>query len=287
MSYTEAIKALQNLNLSSYPESEIKQLIMLLGKLGIIQMNFPPGKIIYRARPNGDTSPFTNRKELSYKPSIYNTTYMRASTPKSTMFYGSIIPEYLNQNELKMARVISAAETSYLLRDKTTSGEQKLTFSKWLVTDNMRLVAICYKEDFINFNSHYKELYHAYQAFLSNYPKDIQQKYLDISNFIASEYSKEPINNDYDYMISAIFSEISTNQGFDGVYYPSVRTGYHGFNVAIIPEAVDNYMKLKSAMECTIYKHDDRTIVDNESIALIDDDTLDFSFNLVDPKNHA
>ncbi|MGE5354790.1 MAG: hypothetical protein ACM3PT_00995 [Deltaproteobacteria bacterium] len=84
------------------------------------------------------------------------------------------------------------------------------------------------------------------------------------TKFLAEEFSKEKIRGDYDYLISALLSEKVTENGFDGIFYPSVRTGGQGFNIAITPEAT-NKMSLIAAGECTVYKLRDHTVVGNDA----------------------
>jgi hypothetical protein len=90
--YLDTIKALQSLNLATYPKHEIIRLIRKFGQFGIIQMTLHPGKSIIRARPMNPNEHFRTRAELSYKPALANKTYQRASTPDQTMFYGAVIP---------------------------------------------------------------------------------------------------------------------------------------------------------------------------------------------------
>ena len=94
-------------------------------------------------------------------------------------------------------------------------------------------------------NSLLGELKIAYEDFLMKYPD--AAKDIDISaKYFAKEFSKKNEDGfDYNYLISAIFTEVvTTDHAFDGVMYPSVQTGGQlGFNVAITPDAVDNKMK--------------------------------------------
>ena len=185
-----------------------------------------------------------------------------------------------------MARIISSAETSFLLRDKLSKGIQKITFSKWVVTDHIPLITMCYKSEITSYNYNKKKLYNAYLSWLASSPKYIQYKSLNISDFLASEFAKDNIKEYFYYMISAFFSQISIEKGMAGIYYPSVRVGYQGYNVAIAPPYVDNCQKLIVSAECTLYKNGDQSILDNESLAIIQDDNQTFTYNPVDPKYH-
>lgn len=282
----EIIEQLKSLYFKSYPYDQVRDLIGKFGQFGLVQMTLHPGKTIIRARTNEDGEHFSLRSELSYKPEKFNTTYQRASTPKLTMFYGGTIPEDLKDGELDNARVISSLEASNLLRDKTQDGEQIITFSRWIVTKDIPLIAVCYHKDFTNKSSHTKELYDAYNTWAAQLSPELLDKSLAITTFLASEFAKKEIRADYDYMISAIFSEMSVGKGKAGIYYPSVRTDGIGYNVAISPEIVDSSLKLLAAGECTMYKKGDHTIVDNDLICSIDDDTKPFNMTPVAPEHH-
>src|SRR5258706_13939168 len=95
--YKRAIEEIKRLDLSNYPDEEIKSSIGKFEKFGIIKMTLHAGKSLLRARPNEPSKIFSKRNELSYKPSEYNKTYQRASTPSQTMFYTGIIPENIKK----------------------------------------------------------------------------------------------------------------------------------------------------------------------------------------------
>ncbi len=280
------IEQLKAFDLTSYPYDEVRGLIGQFGQFGLVQMTLHPGKTIIRARPNEVGQHFSVRDELSYKPQKFNTTYQRASTPNLTMFYGGTIPEGLKEGELDNARIVSSLEASNLLRDKTQDGEQTITFSKWVVTKDIPLIALCYHKDFTEKSSHTKELYEAYHNWVKQLPPELLDKSIAITSFLANEFAKKDIKGDFDYMLSAIFTEISVGKGKAGVYYPSVRTDGMGYNVAIAPDIVDSSLKLLVAGECTMYKKGDRTIVDNDVICEIDDDTKPFAMKPVVAEHH-
>lgn len=172
-----------------------------------------------------------------------------------TMFYGCIVPK--EQNIID-TRFISACESSSLIRGGIgTSGEQTITFGKWEVIKDIDLLVVIHNDYFCNAdNSLLEELKSAYEVFLMKYPElandiDITAKYF------AKEFSKNnEAEADYNYLISAIFTEVvTTDHALDGVMYPSVQAGGRlGFNVAITPNVVDNKMKLVMAYETQIKK---------------------------------
>ena len=284
--HKEAIEQLRKLDLSKYPKEEIHSLIRKFGKFGAVAFDLHPGKVLMRARSNEPGKTFTSRSDLSYKPPAFNKSYQRASTPDQTMFYAGTIPENIPIDELDNARFIAALEASNLLRDNVPDGEQLITFSKWVVTKDIRLFAVCYYRDFITKSSHTNELFNAYHAWAANLPADLKVRSIEVTEFMAGEFAKMPIRGDFDYMISAIFSEIFAYGKTDGVYFPSVRADAMGYNVAIAPEVADSSLTLVAAGECTIYKKGDHTIVDNETVCLIDDDSKPFSFKPISPEHH-
>ena len=247
------INRLEALDLSQYPYFEIRELIRELGKVGFVIFTLHPGKTITRARCDGNLKTVS---DLSYKPQQYNKQCQRASTPMRTMFYGCIVPE--EQNIID-TRFISACESSSLIRGGLgTIGEQTITFGKWEVIEDIDLLVVIHKDYFCNAdNSLLEELKSAYEVFLMKYPELAND--IDISaKYFAKEFSKKNEDEaDYNYLISAIFTEVvTTDHALDGVMYPSVQAdGRLGFNVAITPDAVDKKMKLVSAYETQIKKN--------------------------------
>lgn len=105
------------------------------------------------------------------------------------------------------------------------------------------------------------ELKNSYDDFIKIEP-EIQERTDLTARFFAKEFSKKEILSDSDYFISAVFSEIVSNDlGYDGILYPSVQAGGQlGFNVAIIPEVVDSKMKLDLGAESTLYKKGEKSL---------------------------
>ena len=286
MDYQEAISQLKNLDLRTYPHEEVKNLIRMFGKFGVIQMILHPGKSIIRARPMNPGDKFNTRASLSYKPAEYNKSYQRASTPLQTMFYGSDIPIDLPREERVNARIVSALETCDLLRDHVCEGEQLVTFSKWVVKDDIPLIAICYHKDFVNKSLHTKDLYDAYLRDSHGLDADTRRRSVAVTEYLAGEFAKKEISHDYEYLVSAVFAETCLRNGMAGVYYPSVRADAKGYNVAIAPEFVDKRLRLVAAGECTIYKRGDYTIGDNDTLCMVEDDSRPFEFIPVPRQYH-
>lgn len=280
------VKEFKKLKLSEYPVDKIAKLNSKIGKLGLIVITIHEGETIIRARPNNGDQSFDTIDQLSFKPKECNKTFQRASTPNTTMFYGCIVPQNLNEGELDNARVTASFETSYLLRNKIEKGEEKITFSRWTVTEDITFVAIVYHQEFEGACSYTKELSDAYKSRIAKDP-DYGHYSRFIVEFLAQEFAKNT-KEDYDYLISAMFTESVIQKNVAGVYYPSMQTEGKGFNVAIHPHYVKKSMKPVAVSECTIYKNGDKVMLDNEASSSLKDNQTKFKLEpVIDPNEHA
>ena len=272
------LRDLKELDLSKYPTEQIKQRIIELGKLAIVIMTLHKGKSIMRLRPNtSEKETFTRKSEISFKPQEYNKTYQRASSPNSSMFYGCVVPEKVGQGEIDNARITAVLEASNLYRNDIDKGIEKLTFSRWIVTKDIPLVAIVHHKDFVQNTGHATELNDGYEEFIKKHPEHRDKSKL-VTEYFANEFSKKEIYADYDYMISALFAERVVEKGLGGVYFPSVRAEAKGFNVAIAPDFVNDCMELVYVGECTLYKNGKQIFVDNDTEAIIQNGQTEFIF---------
>jgi len=267
MKIEKIIEEFKKLDLSTYPKKEIMELFNDVGNIASCIVTFPKGKSIIRARPNYNNERFSKKSDFSFKPQKLNRSYQRASKPDQTMFYATSIPENLERGELDNMRVIGVFETIPMLRNnnKETSGYQKISFGRWYVEEEINLMAMVHERTYYDQSKYTRELVDGYEKFNRNVEKKIVEKSLKIQEFLASEFSKEKINGDYDYMISSIFSQNVVKNGLDGIMYPSVRTGGNGFNVALTPKAVKN-LGLYVVGECSVYKHKARVVIGNDAI---------------------
>lgn len=281
-----SIAALNALDLSKYPTDQINELMRHFGKVAVIEYKLHPGKIVLRARPEDDQWPYLTRSSLSYKPQEYNKTFQRASTPNATMFYGSVIPEEIDTGDLDNERIVVTMEASPWLRCKKTCGVRRITYSRWEVTSDIKMVAVLQNKDFFDASSHTRKIVEDFNRFIKQYPEHEETSLL-ISDYLAGEFGKEEIPFDYHYLISALYTEYLTRNGFDGVLYPSVRVKGQGFNIAIIPDAADKKLRLVAAGECTMYKrYFGDSIVDNDTGVLITDESSPFIYLPVNPADH-
>lgn len=283
MTIDNIIDALKNLNLDNDPALETIELLKQVGEVGYMLVTYHKGKSIIRARPNSNDESFNKKDDFSFKPQRLNTTYQRASTPNQSMFYACTLPDKIEQGELENSRIIGLLEALPWLRDKTSSGYQKISFGKWIVEEDLTLIAIIHKDKFYEESSYTKELVDTYKSFIEQEDKEMLEKSIKYQTFLSEEFSKE-ITKNTDYIISATFTDLVTQlENIDGVLYPSVRVLGKGFNLAIKPSAC-NKIGLYVAGECSIYKLKDHTVVGNDSLIVLDGKTDNFEFEEIE--NH-
>ena len=237
-----------------------------------------------RARPNYNGENFIKSSEYSYKPQEFNKKYQRASTPNMTMFYGCLMPDKPESGEID-PRVIGAFEALPWLRDRTTKGFQKISYGRWVVKSDINVLAIVQHESYYQESSYTRELVDAFKRFTIEHPK-MKDETLLISEFFAKEFAKEDTSNDYDYLLSAAFTQSVVEKGVDGVLYPSVRVGGKGFNVALTPEIANGNLELIVAGECSIYKNFERVFVDLETFAKLEPNQIEFELLPVEAQYH-
>jgi len=280
MGTTEIINRLKELDLSKFPVEEIETLLRQLFSvpIPIVTTDYAFPKELERAVNNTEDEPvFNSKNRISFKPARLNTTYQRASIPKTTMFYASVIPEEdLNDDEIKYARITGAYEVVDLLRDNI-NGESKVTFGKWQVQDLISVTSIFdpnidYKINYIN----------KVRDFYKNQKledAEITQRD-EVLSFLASEFSKNIVKGEnYSYLISAILTELIVNNNSDGVLYPSVQSDGYGLCIALHPRVVEK-LKLIKVLQCRIIKEDNSIKIYNEKNCLIENDSD--TFELVD-----
>lgn len=282
MSIDNLIDSLKNLDLSTYPNKEIRSLLEQIGKISTLELYFHKGRQVMRARVNNNDSRYRKKTDLSYKPQQFNITYQRASTPNRTMFYASCLSENPNDNEIQSMRIPCILESIPEMRDNNSSFIKKITFGRWEVIDDLRLFPIILNETYYQNTIFLKEIADYYKKNNELFDQTLAEKSEKIQSFLANEFAKEEIREDYDYMISAIFSELMIENNYDGVFYPSVRTVGKGFNIAITPKATEK-LRLIFAGECTIYKHKMETSVGNDAYIILNGNEEEF--DMIDEKN--
>ena len=278
----DTIEQLKDLDLSGYPIAELDRLLTSLGKVGIMLTDYneveEDSKEIERAVNNTKEEPeFNTVSRISFKPAQYNTNYLRASTPKNTMFYGSVISDdNLESKDIRYARIVGASEVSSLMRNfDVIEGWSRMTFGKWKVIEKISLATIIdptleYEQTYLN------KLKDRYWAELDKMPEEVRENTLKVLKFLSNEFSKKVSSgNNHEYLISSKFTEIFTKTSvYDGVIYPSVQSSGYGLCVAIHPRSM-NKLRLIKVLQSKISKSvsedgENKFLIDNEKNCIVE-----------------
>lgn len=288
MELSDITRSLQEIPRTIENIPTIRELISKIGKkaymLKTLHCGYPFP--IIRARVNDENNPiFTEDRELSYKPSDRNTTYQRASTPNQTMFYGCYNPEDDNP-DFPPARTVAMLESSNWLRqgDKTSIGRQKITFGKWIIMEDLHLIPVFLPPNVLE-TSYNLNLNKEYNKCLAeaNLSSHLIQESIELMHFLGQEFRRK-INNQYDYSVSALFTEYVVRHPYiDGVVYPSVRGEFLGCNVAIKPSAMHK-LQLRAVGENMIYKKGDQLRVQSGYINYYAQDTKHMATFKIQPE---
>ncbi|MBL7851624.1 MAG: hypothetical protein JNN04_12035 [Cyclobacteriaceae bacterium] len=209
------------------------------------------GSFIDRVRINSHAVPFTQKDQISYisDPKILAgiRAFGRANVPGQGVFYGSLITKHIPQ-----PRVAAYFETSDLvksLNDHDTV-EETFTLSRWRVLQDLEVVEMIFSEAALKVNEYV-------QMSLNNQLKNItahpqRDHCIAQGTLFSNEFARTDIGKgqDYKYKISAAYANYLWNRtGLMGITYPSVPTEYKGQNVALLPAAVDGYLRLETVGE--------------------------------------
>ncbi|OYD43598.1 hypothetical protein [Sphingobacterium cellulitidis] len=166
--------------------------------------------------------------------------------------------------------------------DKQSTGTFVITVGKWRIKEDFEVVEMVFNESNIE---NIPQIRSSYEYHIDRLKKEIPDKIEDIEfllRFFSDEFAKKGIQSDSDYKISAAYTEMATTfRNLSGVTYPSVRTEYQGFNVALTIPAVETFLDLEVVAMFKVYKKGEHTFVDNLAYATELGD-LKSNFNWID-----
>lgn len=256
----EAIKEqLLKMDLSTYPVEAVRTLLEQAGPSGFLVASLEAGQRIVRARIGTNVTKVT---DLSYRHTrSVSPRYKRASTPDMRMFYGCLVAD---ESSAYLSEYVTAAECSRLLSNETVQGEELVTFGLWEVTHPVSVMEVIHPNYFSHAeeNPLLKEAKFQYESLLANCPKRMREELDQRAEFFSYIFSRPNHSRcDYEYLISAIFSELAIEKGYGGLLYPSVPTdGMVGLNVALTPKMVDENVRLKSVSRYRIHQLPDGSV---------------------------
>jgi len=281
MEELDILNRLSKLDLSTEPVDQVRDYINQIGATAGVGYTLHKDFPVFRARPNEtDDEIFSKRSELSYKPEEKNTTFQRASTPNKTMFYGSILPPEIGEDDINNARFTACLEASKTYRNNLFQSNEKITFSRWEVKEDINLLIILPALRNDNGDSFLRNMNSALAEAMSH-DRELANRTRLVNEFFAQQFANPNIRFHYDYIISAVFTETKIDYGFDGILYPSVKAMGRGYNICITPECAKTKLKLVAAGEGRIIKVGYTSEVLNEKQVLIEDDSKPFEYELM------
>lgn len=244
----------------------------------IIRMEICQNAAFLRQRVNIKDEEFNYISELSYPPAIHVKNYGRANIPYHPMFYACAFPL---DSEAPEPRIITLLETSDFFKDKALSGIERATLSKWIVKRPIKLLVL-------PFFNHYKRACQDIKVIQEKWDEKIKQVQVnpdakELVEFMSKKISEE-VSENKEYFIIANFvyyllylNEKTKNA--DGIMYPSVPAGGHGFNVVIKPESVDEKLEFAGSALCYLAKNKDKSylMVTNQSTLINEDGFITYT----------
>lgn len=239
-------------------------------EIPIVRYTIYPGSSLIRQRINQPGKNFSHVSELSYPP-INVTPMERANLPGHPMFYACTFPSEINKRA-PIPRFIALEETSSFMRDKTKSGIERATVSRWSVTKQIELIALPYMgtyeracPDLLKIKKEWKEVIkHCV----------VPRATLDLVHYMAKEISKDFTKKEQYFKIANfVYYLLNINKktkDADGIIYPSVPAQGAGFNVAIKPDVVDSRIEFSKASICHLIKNGMQMSVVSTSDAKVD-----------------
>lgn len=247
---------LRKLDLATYPVERATQLVSQLGWY-YADLPIRAGVVILRARLNEDGKSFNSKGQLTYAPREMSTGYNRASIPDSTMFYAALEPGDQERDRFYPAIVTCTCEIlQEWFENKKLVQPKALTYGYWRVIEDLHLCAVVQSKAFGSSNPPVRLIVEHLNLDSQSLDPRKDEAFL-VSAFFADEFAKK-VRNDYEYILSATFTQRMIRNEMDGILYPSVCLDGRGFNIAISPGAADAKIRLVAVRESLVYKNSDR-----------------------------
>ncbi|MCK4923142.1 MAG: hypothetical protein KAS71_18975 [Bacteroidales bacterium] len=236
---------INNLKSADIKKVSYKKLIHI-----IIQNNFQlpyttlilkKGTPIERGRLNENDGYFNSEFEISYRTDAGNIKdFGRANKPFQSRFYGTI-----PSKDIKSLAVVLFSEIVEQFRKIPASDfETTMTIGRWIIKEDFEIADVCFSEEYFNI----EEIKNRYDFWKNETKNDLigQKEYQDLLTFFSKEFSKIQIDTHFDYKLSSLYADIAVDANkLNGISYPSVKTNYEGYNVALTSDAVERYLELK------------------------------------------
>ena len=239
--------------------------------LPIVRHTIFAGSSFIRQRINIPKRNFCHISELSYPP-ISLTSMGRANLPGHPMFYACSFPSEINA-EAPIPRLVALEETSSFLKDKSKSGIERATVSRWRVVEQIELIALPYIGKYERACLDLKRIKEGWIDAISK--GKVPEDPLELVNYMAEEISKDFVDKEQYFKIANFVNYLLTSnlktKDADGIIYPSVPAKGAGFNVAIKPEVIDRKVRFENASICHFLKNGENMFVMSMSDAEVDE----------------
>jgi len=240
MNAEDLIRFLRRSDLSKVTYSKIFSSIIKNGiQLPILTSLIRKGGIVQRGRLTEGGSPFNSESEISYRTDSENIAkYGRANRPFQSMFYGSVpTPDVKYPTKTLFSELLQRVELSI----EEDIGKT-MTVGRWRVIKEFEVADSCYSQNYVSVEDN-KDRYEYWEEKLAG--KEIgSEMNRSLLTFFSDMFSRTDIKSHHDYKVSSIYSDYAIRKGLKGVLYPSVKTDYHGKNIAITPQTVEEHLEL-------------------------------------------
>ena len=230
-------------------DSDFNPFSLLLSKIPLNIITYDCGYLLRCSKNEADRS-YTKESELTYNKDFKQRIRLgRFNRKEESMFYCSVP----NGNDLSNPTIVSSLECCKdLINAELKFDSKDFTFSTWEVKKPFHLVDLTFiREE----NNPFKKLVEEnINRINSVSKKEVSDIVFDFWEFI-SQISCQPYNVDFQYSMSnLLFNAIKQceYQGsikFSGLRYPSSTTDRLGTNVVLLPDVVDECLKIDRVVE--------------------------------------
>lgn len=242
----EITEELSQLDLKKATDQEVRAVLLQIPKVAVLGSDIPPGQAVLRARTHPGVFPFHWKSEeaISVNPNPSTTDYGRANLKGVSCFYGCV-PQGDRYIE---ARTLAVFETCRILDDPSFShNEEYAVIGDWRTESELKVVSIVQAERFHAKNPKLELENQAYLDALRNADIEVDEM-VKLAAFLAEEFAKEVgAGESWQYKISASFSQLMFDAGWDGVMFPSAKAqgDAQSYNVALRPSVIQGHSELK------------------------------------------
>lgn len=198
------------------------------------------GTPIERGRLNENNAFYNSEFEISYRTDTGNIhKFGRANEPYRSKFYGAF-----PSKKIQLSRIVLFSELDKNFKKTPEYNyESTMTIGRWIVKEDFEVADVCFSDNYLTNN----EIKSKYENWLTKIEDTEigQEKYMNLLKYFSDEFSKNSINSHHDYKTSSIYTDYAISLGLNGIMYPSVKTNFEGFNIALTPKTVERYLELK------------------------------------------